>query len=93
MGRVVGHSENISLTEVHFYVNPKGRDYVRKTGRKFVHAWVEGIVVPYQGVYPTKVYYNPKHCDFFTTGLGLQVRGCKICSLDKWGVTVEQPIL
>ena len=44
-GRVIDHVERIVLRDVRFNVAPAGRDKVRATGVKNVHATVTGYVV------------------------------------------------
>jgi hypothetical protein len=41
-GKVIAHMGKLCLTDVDFRVQPAGRDRVRKTGRKNVHAYVKG---------------------------------------------------
>lgn len=41
-GRVVAHMGKLCLTDVTFRVQPAGRERVRRTGRKNVHAYVKG---------------------------------------------------
>ena len=44
-GRVIGHTDSIILRDVRFNVAPAGRDKVRATGVKNVHATVSGYMV------------------------------------------------
>ena len=41
-GRTIGYAEEIHLSDCKFIVRPAGRDHVRRTRRKVVHAFVEG---------------------------------------------------
>lgn len=63
-GKVVAHAATISLRDVRFHVNKKGRERVVKTGQKNVHAWVEGFMSNYAhariGKEAVPVTYNPK---------------------------------
>ena len=43
-GRVIGHTDSIVLRDAKFNVAPAGRDKVRATGVKNVHATVSGYV-------------------------------------------------
>tara|TARA_R100000951_G_scaffold26533_2_gene22458 strand:+ start:3498 stop:3971 length:474 start_codon:yes stop_codon:yes gene_type:complete len=43
--KVFAHTHVVYLEDVSFTVQPAGRDKVRKTNRKNVHAWVRGTVV------------------------------------------------
>ena len=45
-GRVVDHADSVVLTDCRFLVQPAGRDKVRRTGVKNVHATVTGIYTP-----------------------------------------------
>lgn len=70
-GRVVAHTETLCLRDVQFIVQPAGRDRVRREGRKNVHAFSKGIIVP--GVEwlknPRKAMYNPYKFDTFVDGM------------------------
>ena len=51
-GRVIDHGDSIVLSDVRFNVAPAGRDKVRATGVKNVHATVTGYVAsPYHSEY------------------------------------------
>lgn len=43
-GYVVGHAKEVLMHDCEFVVSAKGRDRVRATGHKTVHAWVEGTI-------------------------------------------------
>ena len=68
-GLVKCHAHNIILQDGKFVINEKGRDKVRETKCKNVHAFVVGMVVeakvinalPYNGY--REAYYNPYKCD------------------------------
>jgi hypothetical protein len=66
-GRVIDHVERIVLRDVRFNVAPAGRDKVRATGVKNVHATVSGYVVdnPKQAIPEDFVSYNPFKYDQF----------------------------
>lgn len=66
-GKVVGHADEVNLFHCKFLVNENGRQRVVKTGKKFVHAYVEGIITSspaefFCGQIPIfwRVTYNPK---------------------------------
>ena len=66
-GLVKAHAQKLSLEQCTFHVNEKGRDRVRKTKRKEVHAWVRGRLsnesgapIPYN-----RIHYNPYETDQF----------------------------
>ena len=75
-GRVIDHVKQIVLRDVRFNVAPAGRDKVRATGVKNVHATVTGYIVSnnaehFQRVYSSAgnnhdyVAYNPFKYDQF----------------------------
>lgn len=65
-GRVIAHVDAIDLAEVTFTVAPAGRDLVRASGAKNVHARVRGVVArSVTADCPTPVTYNPYRDDSF----------------------------
>ena len=66
-GRVIGHTDSIVLRDARFNVAPAGRDKVRATGVKNVHATVSGYVVdnPKPAIPEHFVSYNPFKYDQF----------------------------
>ena len=60
-GRVIDHVDSIALSDVRFNVAPAGRDKVRATGVKNVHATVTGYIVdnPYRD--GDFLYTNVRH--------------------------------
>ena len=71
-GRVIYHVDSIVLRDVRFNVAPAGRDKVRATGVKNVHATVTGYLDPVNGEYMLidcndhdYVAYNPFKYDQF----------------------------
>lgn len=66
-GKVVGYVEKICLHGVKFIVQPAGRDKTRRTGKKTVHAFVEGHVTDAPKNPPMVKYarYNPRFNDTF----------------------------
>jgi hypothetical protein len=72
-GKVVAHVEQILLTNVEFKVRANGRDKVRQTKRKNVHAFVVGDVVSSAmgigagGKLAIPTTYNPYEDDHFVT--------------------------
>ena len=60
-GRVIGHTDSIVLRDAKFNVAPAGRDKVRATGVKNVHATVTGYIVdnPYRD--GDFLYTNVRH--------------------------------
>ena len=71
-GQVVAHSDKLCLSDAKFIVNEKGRDKVRKTGRKQVHAWLFGMIknsgcgVTAKDELQCEIRYNPLRDDYFT---------------------------
>ena len=65
-GIVVCHTDYINLKDVTYNVQPKGRDKVRRTGIKNVHAYVKGkpTFISAKQDY-MRIYYNPKVCNTF----------------------------
>ena len=63
-GRVVDHADSVVLEKCRFLVQPAGRDKVRRTGVKNVHATVTGIYPP---MGPEDISYlmdTPEPCDY-----------------------------
>lgn len=54
--RVLGHASNLLLVDCKFKVNQSGREKVRQTKKKNVHAWIEGSFAPVKNW--TDRYYN-----------------------------------
>lgn len=92
-GLVVTHVSSIMLKDVKFVVQPAGREKVRRTGRKNVHAFVVGTVTPSGmgtdklGVLPIKVTYNPRTDDKFKSGDLWWVTGADVAVVNQSGVT------
>ena len=68
-GRVIDHVDSIVLRDVRFNVAPAGRDKVRATGVKNVHATVTGYILGGNAILETIpedfVSYNPFKYDQF----------------------------
>lgn len=80
-GRVVGHEARLTLHGCTFHVRPGGRDRVRRTGRKEVHAWARGERVGDDVAFPmagNEIRYNPRHDDGFQLGGSLFSPGAPI---------------
>lgn len=73
-GLVCAYAKSCLISDAIFFVSDKGREKVRKTGQKLVHAWVRGIfqeadleqIEEYKEVYE----YNPYHHEGFTNSEG-----------------------
>lgn len=65
---VVAHTNDIILNDCVFFVSEKGKQRVRSTGKKCVHAFVEGVIGEFDEL-PinlfAKVTYNPFNNDKF----------------------------
>jgi hypothetical protein len=68
-GLVIAHKSDFILEACSYAVQPAGRDKVRRTGRKNVHAFIRGrvpeSVVMMFGREPRRVTYNPYEHDGF----------------------------
>lgn len=70
-GHVIAHPAEVTLTDAAFHVSVKGRDRVRSTGIRCVHAGVSGYLAPLahgraaRGT--TGVTYNPFRTDGFVS--------------------------
>ncbi|MGE7305689.1 hypothetical protein ACQKJG_17865 [Priestia megaterium] len=75
-GLVCGYASSCLLEDAHFYVSPSGREKVRKTKHKMVHAWVRGI---FKGAdlegegFTEAVSYNPYKNETFIDSEGEDV--------------------
>ncbi len=58
-GKVIGHSSNISLQNVSFTVNPSGKRRAIQTGQRNVHAFVRGIICPFNNQTGRRISYDP----------------------------------
>lgn len=70
-GRVVDHVHSLYLRDTKFVVQPAGRERVRREGRKNVHAYIQGIIVPELEwiKQPRAVFYDPYKFDTFVDGM------------------------
>ncbi|MED4068615.1 hypothetical protein [Priestia megaterium] len=72
-GLVCCYARTCLIKDATFYVSESGREKVRKTKQKLVHAWVRGI---FQGAdlepqeYNTEYQYNPYFHEGFTNSDG-----------------------
>ena len=95
-GRVLFHTTKIVLKDASFVVNESGRDKVRKTGHKNVHAFVRGTIAPigdFQKEGAREVTYNPYVFDTFVVARHESEidHAPRVC-LDYPKVWVEAPI-
>lgn len=62
-GKVVAHSDYVTMLDAEFHVSEAGRQRVLKTGRRNVHAWARGQLVkcaPTRQQMNARVRYSPK---------------------------------
>lgn len=89
-GKVVAHVTEISLRDCVFIVQEKGRERVKKTGRKNVHAWVEGWLTNYAkariGKVMEPISYNPYRSKYFRTKKAKRVTKAESVVLYSGGV-------
>jgi hypothetical protein len=98
-GYVVGHAETLMLTNAAFIVSEAGRQRVLATGRKNVHAFIEGWlsdsamgIAPQDGKYlPARITYNPRRystfvCENLTLKPYVVTRAMAVC-FNEHGVT------
>ena len=84
-GRVIGHGRRVVLADAEWIVRPAGRERVRATGHKNVHAWVRGEIAPTLSFADSKerVRYNPYDDEQFHTDSGEIVENSPFAILDK----------
>lgn len=93
-GRVLAHADELVLDDAEFVVNAAGRDKVRATGRKNVHAVVRGLVrtdmsVEQQG---EPIFYDPYRVDeFVIAGTATPVREAQRVFIAGPGVRALDP--
>jgi len=92
--RVAGHAGAVILENVRFRVQEGGRQTVLRTGRKNVHAFVDGILmqcsqdicVP-EATDGIQVSYNPRRAGYFyNRETGEPVHQAKLCAITPTGV-------
>lgn len=92
-GLVCGYVENCLIEDAVFYVSDTGRERVRSSGRKLVHAWVRGIYVDsnihFNGC-TEPVEYNPYYHEQFTDKHGFAVYGAPLALLKDKKIYIEE---
>jgi len=58
-GRVIRHSNNISLKDAELVVRKSGREKVLCEKRKNVHAFIRGTIESYSYIHKQQIVYNP----------------------------------
>ena len=94
-GLVKAHTKYVTLDNCTFHVNANGRERVRKTKRKEVHAWIKGYISECTD-WPTnelnRIYYNPYKNDHFMhrveTG-PMSATFCEILKTDRTALVPE----
>jgi hypothetical protein len=89
-GKVVAHTQTISLVDVTFEINKSGRQRVLDTKRKNVHAKVKGYIYIGKPICDFNIKYNPYkfpyfYCDNLTNGICM-IKSCMFVSFSKEGV-------
>lgn len=84
-GRVTRHVASITLKDCTLVVQPGGRDRVRRTGQKHVHAWVRGTPgrrsSPLVGF--SRLRYNPHNDEgFHAEGHPIRTAKCVVFQPD-----------
>lgn len=88
-GYVVGHTDELTLKNVSFKVNEKGKQRCIREQQRNVHAWVEGIITNFVRC-STEVTYNPyKDCGFYLKNTGEEIKTADYLSINKEGVYVK----
>lgn len=67
-GKVIGHTDEVHLTDVEFRVSEKGRQRVLREKKKYVHAGVVGLIASPYDAPPddtVSVRYNPYETETF----------------------------
>jgi hypothetical protein len=92
--RLLGHIDDVTLTDVKFVVQEAGRLRVLSTGRKNVHAFVRGSIESWKGKKPRRgrqVRYNPREtATFVQAKTGEPIFHAKRAHLGPWGVIVNE---
>ncbi len=89
-GRVIGHSNQLSIHNATFKVSQAGRNRVLAEKRKNVHAGVVGDLRIYEGDYSTSISYNPyKSGYFYNVETNEPLTGSKRVSFNNKLVTAE----
>lgn len=96
-GSVIGYVSDVTLLDPRFVVQPAGRDRVRLTGHKNVHAMVRGIVLPGAArrvpETATEVRYDPYRFDTFVTTAGDSVTtAARVTLTQDFRMYADQPV-
>lgn len=76
-GLVIGHCDEVRLSNVKFHVNEGGRRRVLRERKKNVHAFVRGNVTDHDPMALTPIRYNPYESGFFRGPNGIPVVGAQ----------------
>jgi hypothetical protein len=86
-GIVIGHADEVYLTDCEFKVSKAGRERVLREKRKNVHAFITGKLSEGSLVYGTNVTYNPyKYETFVDKATELPIVSAKSAFLFRGGV-------
>lgn len=64
-GKVIAHATDVYLQGATFHVQACGRERVRSSGRKNVHAYIRGVLMPPCCDGARRARYNPKRDQTF----------------------------
>lgn len=93
-GEVVDHCDRVCIEDAEFVVRESGRDRVRSSGRKNVHAFVRGVVSDRMDVVGVDVTYDPFEYDSFVVKHSEEpIRRAERVLLDESGVNATGIVL
>ena len=94
-GLVKAHADELTLNHCTFHVNANGRERVRETKRKEVHAWIKGFLSDIMPVDPPKwfdqVFYNPYKNDTFMHRVETGAMSATFCEIVKANTVTLTP--
>lgn len=94
-GLVKAHADELTLYYCTFHVNANGRERVRKTKRKEVHAWIKGFLSDIMPVDPPKwfdqIFYNPYKHDTFMHRVETGAMSATFCEIVKTSTVALTP--
>jgi hypothetical protein len=65
VGKVIGHADDVTLSNVRFVVKEKRRQVVAAGGHREVHAWAVGTVAERPAGDAVDITYRPHQCGSF----------------------------
>lgn len=64
-GKVIGHRDEVALTDCRFVIQPGGQQRARREGRRNVHAYIAGVIACPPPEPGRQIAYNPFRHDTF----------------------------